>query len=660
MRWFARTLAVCLSAALPAVAAPAWPDTPQAQLDVQLDPDEGRLEGGMTIQLPDADPLSLTVGPGFRIERVELDGGRKETLGERGVIIHPEDGSRARLHWSGGVQGRGRGAELTPSGAWLGAETGWYPRPAPRRMGYRLRVAVPDSLQVVAEGTRVGERQTEGWRHVEFHHPAPALGITLFAGEWQQRGLGAEHGMVYTFFPDSLEAHHETYLEQTARYLDEYGEWIGPPPHGTFSVLATPHPVGLAFAGFTALGERVIPLPFIPKTSLAHEVVHNWWGRGVYTDYDAGNWNEALTYYMGDYHQAVRRDPEEAQRLRGDWLRAQAALPDAADYPLRDFRRNRGTVDEIVGYQRGAHLFHTLRRDLGETVFDEAVRRFYARHVHQEAGWSDLEAAFRDAATAEDGDARRVEDLFEWFLTTTHRPALELDERTLEIDRDEHGSFRVRAKIGWDGDGYPVLVPVALEGDEDRLDERTFRLQPGERKRIELTSSEPPAFLQADPDHHLYRQLASGEGVSILRDTLLAESVILATPWDDLEAAASRALDGELRRGAPDRDRPLLVVAPRDAVGEHLEAARSCITERIPPADGHPVAWASTTGGGQPLIAIAAEDAESGRRALQRLARYGRYSYVGFDGGHDAETGLYAPADRHGLRLPLSDQLNDE
>ncbi|ABM62208.1 M1 family metallopeptidase [Halorhodospira halophila] len=661
MRRPTRILAALLLAALPAAAVAAWPDTPQAEMDVRLHPEDGRLEGRMALRLPDEEPLSLAVGPGFRIDQTELTAGRVETLGQRGVILHPDEATEARLRWSGEPDGQGRGSHLHTEGAWLEAAAGWHPRPASRRMGYRLIIAVPEPLQVVAEGTRAEEQSEDGLRRVEFHHPAPALGIALFAGEWQHRTREARHGTVHTFFPETLAEHHETYLERTAAYLDEYSEWIGPPPHETFSVLATPYPVGLAFAGFTALGEQVIPLPFIPDTSLPHEVVHNWWGRGVYTDYDDGNWNEALTYYMGDYHQALQRDIDEARRLRGDWLRSQAALPEVADYPLGEFRHNRGSADEIVGYQRGASLFHTLHRTLGEAGFDEAIRRFYEQQVHREAGWPDLEATFSDAAEADDAETETIQALFRWFLSATELPDLEMDERTLTVARDGDDRYRVEVEIDWDEEGYPVSIPVALKGDEGRLNEQEIHLQPGERTRIELASETRPRYLQADPDQHVYRQLALGEGVAILRDTLLAESVTLVSAWEDLEATANQALRGDVEPGEPDRDRPLLIVAPREAVGEHLEAAQSCITERIRPVDHDTVAWASTTGGGQPLIVLAAKDREQARQALQRLARYGRHSYVGFGSARgDAETGLYEPADRHGLRLPLADQFDGD
>jgi len=42
----------------------------------------------------------------------------------------------------------------------------------------------------------------------------------------------------------------------------------------------------------------VVRLPFIPETSLGHEILHQWFGNLVYIDYAKGNWAEGLTTYL--------------------------------------------------------------------------------------------------------------------------------------------------------------------------------------------------------------------------------------------------------------------------------------------------------------------------------------------------------------------------
>ena len=59
---------------------------------------------------------------------------------------------------------------------------------------------------------------------------------------------------------------------------------------------------GFAYPGFTVLGPRVVGMA--PRSLrpgfLDHELVHNWWGNGVYVDPDDGNWCEALTSFCAN------------------------------------------------------------------------------------------------------------------------------------------------------------------------------------------------------------------------------------------------------------------------------------------------------------------------------------------------------------------------
>ena len=55
---------------------------------------------------------------------------------------------------------------------------------------------------------------------------------------------------------------------------------------------------------FTLLGRNVVKLPFIVRTSLGHEILHQWFGNSVYIDSNKGNWAEGLTTYLADHFYA--------------------------------------------------------------------------------------------------------------------------------------------------------------------------------------------------------------------------------------------------------------------------------------------------------------------------------------------------------------------
>src|SRR5699024_8765979 len=135
-------------------------------------------------------------------------------------------------------------------------------------------------------------------RREHYHHPRSAS-IEVATGPWQLRERDVAGITLRTLFPATLDgAFADTYLTHAARYLEMFQARLGRFPFDSFTIAATPEPVGLAFPGFTLLGERVIPLPFIPHTSLAHEIMHAWWGTGVRLDHRQGNWSEALTTYL--------------------------------------------------------------------------------------------------------------------------------------------------------------------------------------------------------------------------------------------------------------------------------------------------------------------------------------------------------------------------
>ena len=99
------------------------------------------------------------------------------------------------------------------------------------------------------------------------------------------------------------------------RHIDRYEALHGPYPFEKFAVVENFFPTGYGFPSFTLLGSRVLRLPFIPDTSLRHEVAHCWWGNGVFVDAAGGNWCEGLTTYVADYLAKEEHSFEEARGL---------------------------------------------------------------------------------------------------------------------------------------------------------------------------------------------------------------------------------------------------------------------------------------------------------------------------------------------------------
>ena len=63
-----------------------------------------------------------------------------------------------------------------------------------------------------------------------------------------------------------------------------YNKLIGPYPYSKFfgrEFLGDQH----GMPSFTLLGPKVVRFPFILHSSYPHEILHNYWGNGVFVDY---------------------------------------------------------------------------------------------------------------------------------------------------------------------------------------------------------------------------------------------------------------------------------------------------------------------------------------------------------------------------------------
>jgi hypothetical protein len=294
-----------------------------------------------------------------------------------------------------------------PKAAFLASGSGWYPRPA-ELFTYRVKLAVPHGQRALVAGKRIAENLPaaagESYR-ASFEFSQPSDGIDLMAGPWivREKTLarpGQAPIYLRTFFPADLDAQPglaQGYLDDSAAYIERYSRAIGAYPYSEFSIVASPLPTGFGMPTLTYLGAEVLRLPFIRKTSLGHEILHNWWGNGVYVDYQRGNWSEGLTTFMADYAYKEDESASAASEMRLAWLRDAAVFAGktparcATSAPAPRRRRH-------ARLWQGSDALRHAARSPGQPAFDQGIRNFWAAQRFRIAGWDDLQAAFESAS----------------------------------------------------------------------------------------------------------------------------------------------------------------------------------------------------------------------------------------------------------------------
>ncbi|MGD2055908.1 MAG: M20/M25/M40 family metallo-hydrolase [Gammaproteobacteria bacterium] len=571
---------------LPAAAlASAW----QHALEVRIEPEAHRLEVTDTITRPADAPATLTFAlhPGLSVEVMDAGARLAEipsTADGTGLIprhyrVEPAPGAdRVRLRYHGrihhGLQPQGeeysRGFRETPGtisgrGVFLAGRSYWYPRPADDTpVTFDLTLHLPPGWSAMSQGTRLQHDATaegvrEAWRCT-----SPQEEIYLIAGkytEYRQESDGVT-AMVLLREPDAALA--QRYLDATARYIRLYSGLIGPYPYAKFALVENFWETGYGMPSFTLLGPKVIRFPFILHSSYPHEILHNWWGNGVYIDYAGGNWAEGLTSYLAD-HLIKEQAGQGADYRRGVLHKYTDHVRTQQDFPLVEFRGRHSAVTEAVGYGKTLMLFHMLRHQLGDAAFLEGLQALYRQYRFRVAGFGEVEAVF--SATS----GQPLGPLFEQWTQRSGAPRLRVSGAQARPVGD---GFTLTAGIEQiqPGPAYRLQVPIAvhLEGRADAWQRDIVLADKHTTVQLELPAR--PYRLEVDPEFDVFRRLDRSEIPPAISQALGADAALIVLP-----SAAPPALRGGYETLAHDwqRGRPGRIEIVRDDEIEKLPADRA-------------------------------------------------------------------------------------
>jgi hypothetical protein len=628
-------------------------------IEVRLDPDTRRLSAVDRIRLEGTGATLFGLDPAFTLESVAVDGVERAVADDRGqwrLTLDDRPVHTLTVRYRGtlaamadtGPTGSPVRPVASPDGSFLPSRTGWYPRLDAAVSGYRITIDVPEDQRALAPGRLLAERVAGGRYRATFAFDHAAEGIVLVAGPYRVGERFHGNVRIRTYFHPSLAELEDNYLSKAAEYLELYEGWIGTYPYEAFHVVSSPLPVGFGFPYFTYVGARVLRLPFIPFTSLPHEVLHSWWGNGVEVDYQRGNWAEGLTTFMADYALAARQGAAKAKEMRARWLRDYAALPASRDRPLTAFVARTHGAAQVVGYHKAAMLFHMLREDLGRAAFDAGVRRFWLAHRFRVAGWEDLQDAFERAS------GRDLDGFFAQWLERTGAPSLKLDGVTIE---PANGGFAIAVSLHQDAPAYDLSVPIVVSTAAGQA-RHSVRLDTS-AGRFVIDSRDRPLAVAVDPHFDLFRRLARAEMAPILREVMLAPEVALVVATADAaareaaHALAERLVEGRLvpLDAVPRRPLglPLVIIGTSAEIAPALaEAELRPVAERIR-GRGTARAWAARGKGDRPVVVVAADGAAALRRVIRPLPHYGAKSFIVFEAARAVEHGLW-PIEESPLR----------
>ena len=461
-------------------------------------------------------------------------GSNSFTLIYGGEIFHPpqQDTREARsFESSPGI--------IAAEGTVLTGDSGWYPRFSDSMLRFSLDVELPSGWHAISQGKRIAVSAT----HVGWQEGQPQNEIYLIAAAFNQyaqtpdiaqTGGNAQTGgsieaLVYLRKDDAALA--QTYLAATARYLALYQRLIGHYPYAKFALVENFWETGYGMPSFTLLGSQVIRLPFIVDSSYPHEILHNWWGNGVYVDYASGNWSEGLTAYLADH--LLQEQKGNGAEYRRSTLQKYADFVSASrDFPLAQFTSRHSAQSEAVGYGKAMMVFHMLRRKLGDDTFTRALQNFYRNYLFKHANFADLEQAFSQAAGTKAGES--LKPYFAQWVQQSGAPQLRLVSAQVHYDkaRRAKAGYELSIKVEQTQPGPPYVLDLPLVVTLAGQDAAYSAVIEMREKQAELHLSlvAQPLRVDIDPEFDLFRRLDRAEIPPALSQIFGAEKLLIVLP----------------------------------------------------------------------------------------------------------------------------------
>ncbi len=580
--------------------------------------------------------------PGHRIKvdgTIERESAKPEGFHFTKTIDHPivkegEDYARGFAVTSGTIQ---------PEGIFLSGGSAWYPPHGDDLVTFDLTVTLPAGWDAMSQGNREVVERSPTRTRLRFVANDPQEEIWLVAGRWVETARaidGIEALALLATRDDSLAA---KYLDATGPYIAMYAQLLGAYPYTKFALVENFWETGYGMPSFTLLGSKVIRLPFILTSSYPHEILHNWWGNGVYVAATSGNWSEGLTAYLADHLFAEQKGGGAAYRQEALQKYADYASREK-DFPLSGFRERHSPATEAVGYGKALMLFHMMRRELGDDAFVGGLRALYSGKKFQRASFDDIRRGFETAS------ARDLATSFTPWVVRTGAPRLRVKD--VKAVAAAGATWRLTGTIEQTQTeaGYALSVPIAVTMEGRDAASQSVVLATAKETPFDLTLPARPMRLDVDPEFDLFRRLDVEEAPPALSGAFGADrcTMILpaASPPELLAAYRAMAMEWNTGRTSP------MTIATDDAMKDLPKGGSIWIvgfenrfvgaaTEALSPyrvqaaRDGaRALVLVSRRAPGEAAVIafVAADRAAQVPGLARKLPHYHKYSHLAFEG----------------------------
>lgn len=435
-----------------------------------------------------------------------------------GKIFDPISPSNALTH----VRGDFTSGIISEEGVYLSPETGWYPDTANSLATFEITAHVPENWKTVTQGNLI-EEKIENNQSISFWtSDIPFDGCTLVANKYFVTSRNINGVKCSTYFYEDNPELANSFLTKLEEYLPAYTELLGKFPYSRFDIVENFFSTGYGMPGFTLLGSRVLTMPYATaEGSLAHELVHNWWGNFVFVDWEKGNWCEGLTYFCTNYYwNVIKNNEEKARDFRfRSMLKYSIQVDESDEYPVRQFRTKKTETDGNIGYDKSSAIFIMLHEKLGKEDFFKALRLMVERYGGKKATWDNFREVFEEVSE------KNFRKFFLAWLDNKGTPELQVD---VSINSQGDNNSQLIINIDQSDEFFPIPFPFKIYTEERIIVGRLNVASEDFSLKVNLDTK--PVKLELDPDYFVFRCLSRNEIPPCLNSTLESEKLLIVLP----------------------------------------------------------------------------------------------------------------------------------
>ena len=499
-------------------------------LEVYLDIQASKINGVATIPLKKGQEIKLEKG---RLNLIDVSMDKQKvdlSYQDKAVKILSSREGTVEIKYEGIFRDHDHPSEIT--GEEISSVIGskgifligtWYPK-LDQMCTYHLTVTLPEDYEAVSEAETIEKTAKDGKTIFAFNFPHPLDGINLIATNRYK--IVKDHfnsiEIFAYFFPEDYDLV-KTYIEHTKKYLKLYENLISKFAYRRFSIVENFLPTGYSMPTYTLLGQEIVRLPFIPETSLGHEILHQWFGNLVYIDYGRGNWAEGLTTYLAD-HLYEEEKGRGSEYRKGTLIDYQSYVNEKNEFPLKGFETRMDDASKAIGYGKALMVFQMLKKMVGEEQFYKSLRYFTAEMRFRKASWEDIKRAFEKYYQMD----------LTWFFKqwVDEKGLAELHLEDVQV-KPSGVKFEVTFTVLQKKRVYIVDLPVALYSSTGKV-KKLFHLD-NEKGQFKMLIDDIPERIVIDEDYDIARMLSTSEFPPVISRLIGDEKLIIVFPPSGLE-----------------------------------------------------------------------------------------------------------------------------